>query len=153
MESQIKAEKNEINHFEGLVRQLPISKRDLASIKRKLDVNEKLYEFLLEKRANTSIAKSGIVPQTKIIEKARTVGVVGGKSNDRIFLFSGMGFLVALLLAIFIRLFFEKIQSVNELAENTKIPVLGGLASLKENNDLMDIKIRSKNHFVESLGQ
>ena len=47
---------------------MPLSQRDLAH-KRKLEVNEKLYEFLLEKRANTSIAKSGIVPQTKVIEK------------------------------------------------------------------------------------
>ena len=41
----------------------------------------------MEKRANTSIAKSGIVPQTKVIEKARTVGIVGGKDNLKVVIF------------------------------------------------------------------
>ena len=60
----------------------------MASIQRKLEINEKLYNFLLEKRATTSIAKSGIVPQTKIIERARTIGVTGGRNNNNVFIFS-----------------------------------------------------------------
>jgi len=82
MRSEIKIEKEEVLYFESLVKKIPMSERDLASYQRKLQVNEKLYEFLLEKRANTSIAKSGIVPQTKVIEKARTIGQIGGKKNQ-----------------------------------------------------------------------
>ena len=92
-----------------------------------MEVNEKLYEFLLEKRANTYIAKSGIVPQTKIIEKARTVGVVGGKDNTKVIIFISLGFFAALIIAIANRLFFENISNKKELSDLTKIPVLGGL--------------------------
>ena len=83
---QINSEKEEVNYYESLVKKIPISERDLANIQRKLKVNEKLYEFLLEKRATTMIARSGIVPQTKVIEKARTVSIVGGKDNQIILL-------------------------------------------------------------------
>ena len=56
LNTEIKIEKEEISYYESLVKKIPISERDMASIQRKLEVNEKLYEFLLEKRANTSIA-------------------------------------------------------------------------------------------------
>ena len=108
MESQINVEIGEIAYYESLVKKIPISERDMASIERKLKVNEKLYDFLLEKRATTSIARSGIVPQTKIIEKARTIGNIGGKSNQNIIIFLAFGFMISLIISIIKRLFFEK---------------------------------------------
>ena len=124
LRSQIKIESEEILYYEGLVKKIPISERDMASITRKLQVNEKLYEFLLEKRATTSIAKSGIIPQTKIIEKARTIGLLDTKKTKHLLIFAGLGFFIALLISIFIRIFFEKIRSVNELSNLTKLPIL-----------------------------
>ena len=132
LSSEILIEETEIKYYEALVKKMPLSERDLASIQRKLEVNEKLYEFLLEKRANTFIAKSGIVPQTKIIEKARTVGIVGGKDNIKVLIFITIGFLIALIISIIIRLFFEKITQINELADTTKIPCTRWATSFKE---------------------
>ena len=151
MESQINVEIGEIAYYESLVKKIPISERDMASIERKLKVNEKLYDFLLEKRATTSIARSGIVPQTKIIEKARTIGNIGGKSNQNIIIFLAFGFMISLIISIIKRLFFEKIQQVNELADSTIVPVLGGIPFFKDFSKIMDIKIKSKDNFVESL--
>ena len=78
----------------------------MASITRKLQVNEKLYEFLLE-RATTSIAKSGIIPQTKIIEKARTIGLLDTK-NQTLLIFAALGFFIALLISILFAYFLKK---------------------------------------------
>ena len=151
LNSEILIEESEIAYYESLVKKMPLSQRDLASVKRKLDVNEKLYEFLLEKRANTSIAKSGIVPQTKVIEKARTVGIVGGKDNMKVVIFILIGFILSMIISIIIRLFFEKISQVKELSDLTRIPVMGGLPLLKDFDKILNIKIRSKDTFVESL--
>jgi hypothetical protein len=38
---------------------LPKSQRDILNIQRRLQVNEKMYLFLLEKRASTVIAQGG----------------------------------------------------------------------------------------------
>ena len=92
---------SEIDYYKNLVKKIPMSERDLASFQRKLQVNEKLYEFLLEKRANTSIAKSGIIPQTKIIEKARTVNQIGGKKNQTILFFGIVGFILSLIISTY----------------------------------------------------
>jgi uncharacterized protein involved in exopolysaccharide biosynthesis len=59
-----------------MIKGVPANQRGLLNIRRKLNVNEKLYEFLLEKRANTVIAKCRYHPQTKVIERARGLGVV-----------------------------------------------------------------------------
>ena len=69
----------------------------MASIQRKLEVNEKLYQFLLEKRANTSIARSGIIPQTKIIEKARNIGIIGSSKDKSMLIFIGLGIFISYL--------------------------------------------------------
>ena len=69
LDAQINVEIGEIAYYETLVKKIPISERDMASIQRKLAINEKLYDFLLEKRATTSIAKSGIVPRLKLSKK------------------------------------------------------------------------------------
>jgi uncharacterized protein involved in exopolysaccharide biosynthesis len=57
------------------------------AIERKQTVNQNLYVFLLEKMANTRIAKAGIIPQTKVIEKARPIGLVrpDKKKNNGVF--------------------------------------------------------------------
>ena len=105
LNTEIKIEKEEISYYESLVKKIPISERDMASIHLKLEVNEKLYEFLLEKRANTSIARSGIIPQTKIIEKARNIGMIGSSKDKSILIFIGLGILFSLFVAKFLNYF------------------------------------------------
>jgi hypothetical protein len=46
----------QIADYERMIRGVPRNKRDILNIERKLQVNEKLYVYLLEKRANTIIA-------------------------------------------------------------------------------------------------
>ena len=151
LESQINVESGEIAYYESLVKKIPISERDMASIQRKLEINEKLYNFLLEKRATTSIAKSGIVPQTKIIERARTIGVTGGRNNNNVFIFSTVGLIISILFSLTRSLLFQKINHPSELSELTKNPVLGGIMQQKGFNKILDLNINSKNNFVESL--
>ncbi|MFZ1331907.1 MAG: Wzz/FepE/Etk N-terminal domain-containing protein, partial [Flavobacteriales bacterium] len=62
------------NDYENMIRALPKSQRDVLNIQRRLQVNEKMYLFLLEKRASTIIARAGIVPGTKVIEASRSLG-------------------------------------------------------------------------------
>ena len=39
-------------------------------------VNETLYTFLLQKKAETVIAEAGILPETKVIERPSSIGVI-----------------------------------------------------------------------------
>lgn len=150
LKSQIESLNKEILISRNKVKQLPLSQRDISSITRKLLVNEKLYEFLLEKRASTLIAKSGIVPQTKIIENARLISKISGKNIDNILKFFALGILFSILISLIIRIFFFRIRYVHELTDNTNFPVLGGINNFEYNN-VLDITVKSKSVFVESL--
>ncbi len=115
----------QIADYERLIRGVPRNKRDILNIERRVQVNEKLYVFLLEKRANTIIAKAGIVPQTKVIEAARSLGVVRPDKVKILYSFLVGGLLVSLIV-VFIRvLFFDRIENAEQLKAVTHVPVFG----------------------------
>ena len=101
----------------GLVKKIPKSQSDMLSITRRMQVNEKLYMYLLEKRANTYIAKSGIVPQTKVIEKARIGGLVSKNKDSVLMMFVIIGFVLAGVFALLKYLLYHTFENSKELAE------------------------------------
>jgi capsular exopolysaccharide synthesis family protein len=115
----------QIADYERMIRGVPRNKRDILNIERKLQVNEKLYVYLLEKRANTIIAKAGIVPQTKVIEAARSLGVVRPDKVKILYTFLVAGMLISLVV-VFVRvLFYDRIENAEQLKGITHIPVFG----------------------------
>ncbi len=147
IEDKIKDVIVEISYFEKLVKKIPKTERDILSINRRLQVNEKLYMFLLEKRANTFIAKSGIVPQTKVIEKARVVGAVGQNAKNVLLGYIFGGFLLAALLTFVKAIFFYKYEDIKDLTDNTVLPVLGSLPLINE----IELDLPAKSAITESL--
>ena len=114
-----------INAYEGSIQNIPQKQRQLLNIARKQQVYEKMYSFLLEKKSSTIIAKAGIVPETKVIESARSIGVVKPDKTKILYSFLG-GSLVISLIIVFIRtMFFSRIESVQELKAHTILPILG----------------------------
>jgi tyrosine-protein kinase Etk/Wzc len=115
---------------------IPIKQRGLVNINRDLHVNENMYIFLLQKRATTIIARAGILPETQIIERARSMGIVKPNRNLITYYFAGGGFILALLI-IFIRIiFFGKIESFDELKSVTHLPVIGEVINTPLAQDL-----------------
>src|SRR5690606_17614648 len=105
----------------------PQSEREILNIERKIQVNEKMYTYLLEKRANTIIAKAGIVPKTKVIEKPRSFGVVRPNRSKYYNSLVGAGLLLAALIAFIRSVMFHRIESVRELSKASPLSVLGGV--------------------------
>ena len=111
--------------YTGLIRAVPENQRDVEAFQRKVKVNERLYEFLLEKRASTVIARAGIVPQTKVIEAARSMGVVKPDKTKILYSFLVGGGIMAMLL-VFVRvLFYDRVDNAEQLRAATKVPVFG----------------------------
>jgi capsular exopolysaccharide synthesis family protein len=115
----------QVADYERLIRNVPQSQRDILNIERKVQVNEKLFTFLLEKRANTEIARAGIIPQTKVIESARSLGVVRPDKPRILYTFLVGGGVLALGL-IFLRVvFYDRLENAEELKALTQVPVFG----------------------------
>jgi capsular exopolysaccharide synthesis family protein len=86
-----------------------------------------MYVYLLEKKANTIIARAAIVPSVGIIEVSRSVGVVGPQKAKVIYYFIAAGLLLSLIIAFIRTAFFDRIQNTRELKQITKLPISGGV--------------------------
>lgn len=123
--SKIKDFNQQLSQYEVLIKAIPKTQRDILNINRKLQVNEKMYLYLLEKKANTIIARAGIIPETKLIETARSIGRVKPDKGKLFRLFLIGGGMLGLVLVGVRFLFFNRIETVDELKEVTSLPVLG----------------------------
>ncbi|MFP5470884.1 MAG: polysaccharide biosynthesis tyrosine autokinase [Bacteroidia bacterium] len=138
--------------YQAKIKRLPKSQRDLLSIERKQSVNQNLFVFLLEKKANTRIARAGIIPQTKIIERARPIGKVRPDKNRTMYVFIIAGLILASLIAFIRFIFFERIESINELTSITNLSVLGGIPNNPDIlQDPLPVIHSSKSNATESF--
>ncbi|HEX4886572.1 MAG TPA: Wzz/FepE/Etk N-terminal domain-containing protein, partial [Luteibaculaceae bacterium] len=68
--------KNTTSSYENLLRSVPKAQRDILNIERRIAVNEKLYNYLLEQRANVLIERATITPESEVIDKPRSQGAI-----------------------------------------------------------------------------
>ena len=115
----------QIEQYTDIIRKIPKTQRDLLTIQRKVDVNERMYEFLLEKRATTIIARAGILPETRVIEKAHPAGIVKPNKVQIRNYFLITGFILGLIVTFIRTVFFSKIENIFELKRLTTLPILG----------------------------
>ena len=152
LNQKIEDVEGQIRDYEGLIRNVPRTQRDILNIERKVQVNEKLYLFLLEKRANTVIARAGIIPQTKVIEKARSLGVVRPDKLKILYGFIVGGLMVSLVI-VFVRvMFYDRIENADQLKEVTHLPVFGEIiASEKAEENYVVVDSDPKAAITESF--
>jgi capsular exopolysaccharide synthesis family protein len=129
---QIENVDKEILDYIDEAKMIPGKQRDILNIQRKVAVREQLYNFLLEKRASTEIAKAGIISDVKIVEAPRSLGTTTpeeASKSQKQFLYLGI---LLSLATIFARaMFFTRIENVDHLKDLTDIPLLGVLPHLK----------------------
>ncbi|MBI4947295.1 MAG: polysaccharide biosynthesis tyrosine autokinase [Bacteroidetes bacterium] len=132
---KISSVEEEIVFYKDLLKGVPKSQREMLNIERKLGVNEKMYLYLLEKRAETVIARAGIISEISIIESAHSVGIVEPDKQKIYYSFMTVGLMIAFFIAFIRMIFFSKIETIEELRELTTLPVLGEIFHSKDAKD------------------
>lgn len=151
VKERIKDVDKQLADFLGIIKGIPKSQRDLLNIGRKLQVNEKMYLYLLEKRANTIIARAGILPQTSIIESPHHGGLVYPNRTKITNLFLVVSLSLSLIF-IFIRTtFFSKIENMIDLKKETSLPVLGELLRVEDDDSYVIVNQDPKSLITESF--
>jgi len=119
--------KEQIDDVNKSVSQLPKTEQQLINIKRRFDVNNDLYTYLLTKRAEAAITKASNVADAQVVDAARleTAVVIGPnkKSNLMIGLMSGLG--IPLIIILLLDFFNDTIRSREEIERTTSIPIVG----------------------------
>jgi capsular exopolysaccharide synthesis family protein len=129
---QIEGLNTEILNYINEAKLIPGKQRDILNIQRRATVSEQLYNFLLEKRANTKIARASIVPDVKIVEAPRNIGVVSPDKPAIQKSFLSAGLILSILIIVLRAFFYSKITSVEHLKELTDLPLIGVLPFVKE---------------------
>jgi len=114
---------------------IPGIERELINIQRKREVNEKIYLYLLEKKAETIIAKASIVSDRNVIESAKSQGIISPDKQKIYYTYVGIGLIISFLIIFIKRIFFNTIDSKEDLEALTNMPILGVIGRSKDSKD------------------
>lgn len=112
---------------ENSLNKLPSTERRLINIQRKFDINNTVYTFLLEKKAEAGIARAANVPDNRVIDSA------GSFSTSMIKPKSRKNYITALLLALLVPVagillldyLNNKVIDKKDIEKRTSVPVIG----------------------------
>jgi tyrosine-protein kinase Etk/Wzc len=135
---------------------LPAAERDMISLQRDFEINDKVYSFLSEKRLDAQISRSAILPGATIIEPAQVnMGPVSPDEHTihRTAFIAGLA--IGLGLIILIRILNPYIYDKETVESLTTIPIIGVIRKFPEvidedNTQILAIS-RPKSIFAESV--
>jgi len=118
---------NQLKEVEKDIRKLPSTERQLINIQRKFDINNTVYTFLLEKRAEAGIARASNVPDNRIIDRAGDYSSARIRPRERrnLMIAALLGLLAPLAGIILIDLLNNKILDKKDIEKRTAAPVIG----------------------------
>jgi tyrosine-protein kinase Etk/Wzc len=109
------------------MRKLPGTERKLINIQRKFDLNNTVYTYLLEKRAETGIARASNVSDNKIIDEAETFNSIQIKPKARSNNLKALilGLLIPGILITLLYYFNNRIIDNGDITKKTMVPIIG----------------------------
>ncbi|HPA31736.1 MAG TPA: polysaccharide biosynthesis tyrosine autokinase, partial [Bacteroidia bacterium] len=119
-------------NFAASLNRMPSTIKGLSDITRKKEINEKMYLFLLESRAQNVIASAAIVPDKSILEPASSTGLLRPIRNKMLFMGAGVGLALALAIVFLKSIFLNYIFTKEELADITNQPIIGVIGKSAE---------------------
>lgn len=122
---------------------IPEEERQLAQLNRTFNVNEKIYEYLLQKRAETSIIESSTVSGIRIVDEA-LVGGTPVQPNRSLIMMMGLvvGVLIGFLQAFVRHFIANTIQTINDVEGHTPLPLYAILPLFAERKSLYEDALR-----------
>lgn len=106
---------------------LPKTEQNLVNIKRSFDLNNELYTFLLQKRAEAAIAKASTTPDVKALDIARVENAIPMGSDKLIKLLLGLvvGLAIPAIFIFVLDMLNVKISNKEDIDKVTKLPFIG----------------------------
>jgi tyrosine-protein kinase Etk/Wzc len=129
-----------IGKVEAEISRIPKTQRQLGGIERKYRLNDAIYNYLLEKRAEAKITQASNLPDNTIIEPAKMQGTSpifpNKRKNYMIAMFLGLG--IPFLYLLIRSGLSNKIESFENIDTPSDIPVLGKIMhNLRKSNNVM----------------
>jgi tyrosine-protein kinase Etk/Wzc len=141
-----------INRLNSEINKLPKTERELLGYERKFNLNNTIYTYLLEKRAEAQITKASYMPGAEVIEPAEITGEgpEAPKKNINYILGVLLGFILPFTVLRIRDVLQNKITENTNIEKLTNIPILGQIYT---NNKKVNLIVQNfpKSHIAESF--
>ncbi len=141
----------QIGQYEESIKQVPDMERQLLGIKRNFEVNQNIYTYLLQKKAETSIAKATAVSDNKILDVSALADEPVEPSKK---ILAAIIFLLTLVIPTgwitITNLVRTTVVSKDDITMLTEVPVIGVVGHSSEQNNLV-VNKRPKSAMAEAF--
>ncbi|HVW96663.1 MAG TPA: polysaccharide biosynthesis tyrosine autokinase [Mucilaginibacter sp.] len=154
--NKIKYLQDQLGPINQRISELPTAERDMVSLKRDFDINDKVYSFLSEKKLDAQINSAGILPGATVIDFAQPnfspifPDVKSVKRSAEI-----LGFAIGLGLIVLIRILNPFIYDKETIESLTAVPIIGVIRKYTDDIDEYSSQIlalsKPKSIFAESV--
>ncbi len=116
----------QISKYENSIRKIPNVERELLGIQRNFTVNENIYLYLLQKKAETGIAKATAVSDNKVLDKATVNDIAVIPNKKAVAVITLMLILLVPIIIILIQSYIRNtISNRDDIEKLTKTPIIG----------------------------
>lgn len=135
---------------------LPAVEKDMVSLRRDFEINEKVYSFLSEKQLEAQINRSAILPGASIIEQAQVSNVPISPIDSKVYRTAIiLGLLAGITTIVLIRVLNPYIYDKESVERVTTVPIIGVIRKFPEKIDEDNSQIlalsKPRSIFAESV--
>ena len=106
-----------INDIADKAKFMPVTQRELINYKRKFDLSNNIYTYLLQKRSEAQITMASNMPDNEVIDVART------EFDNQVFPKKGLNYLIALILGMIFPIIYVLAKDYINDAINSKADI------------------------------
>ena len=141
-----------VGTLENEISKLPENKQEWLKLSRKYNLSDNIYNTFLQKRSEASIVKAANLSDIVFIDPAKDVGggLLGPKTGVNYVLAFFMGLLIPLLLVFLIFFISNSIQNIDDISNNTQLPLIG-IVGVKQSETNLSVFERPKSALSESF--
>lgn len=148
IKEQISFFEKKITVIQSNMQSLPTEEKQFFALKRDLEVNQRVYAYLLQTRLEAAISRASIVSSARTIDLAELAVVSVEPNGKLIFLmYLIFGLITSLLMLVAVKVLKTEIYSIADIELLTDIPVVGTIIAFGQkltNNDSRMLAIKEQ---------
>lgn len=115
---------------------LPSIEKNYVTIQRQFDLNNTIYTYLLEKRAESGIAQASTLADNRIIDYAELKSLVKPNTRKNLIIALVLGLMLPGAVIVLIDLFNNRVIDKKDVEKQTKVPVIGYISHSESKNEI-----------------
>ncbi len=130
----------DIAKYESRISNIPRTERELLEIERQFRIQESLYMFLLERRAELGISLAATESDTRIVDQARVIpGPISPVPQRAYSIALILGLIIPVVIIFLIEKLNDRISEISTIRKLTSIPLLGVVRLSKQKSALVAV--------------